>query len=369
MKTLKCLCFAVWAFVAPHLAAAQTGAELFDRNADGFLSGTEIDAALATLSDPATENVPLYDAVDLAREAAKQKDPNDIRIKLAELKVIDPARRDKCEFENAVFLRKTVTDLPIGKCFAARPKSDGASFSLVEDREADVTKISIEGGVGVVLPPFRFDYRDISKDAFVLTEIIPMVFVESDADFRSDGGNTGYIRLGSKAEAVFEGGIGALFLGLSGYYQSDLKLGVSAWGAQVNVTPQHVGLGINGFTRGLEDDRDFMIVAVGTADYLHVNDPAGSNLGMDRDYFWVGGTLGFEYTDRSFYKNGLTLKSGITALWDLNSGDDAIEFNTDFDVMLDNEGITAIGLNYTRGRDRKTLTFDDVISVNLKLKL
>ena len=333
--------------VLPTVIFAAVFPKDFDVNDDGFLSGTEITRFLeAAKKDNEVETAELYSRVEeLAEENA---DTGLVPID----KIGEPAKRIDCDFEKLFFVRRTIIDLPVLDCPGLRPKSDGASFTLTDDREGDRTSVSVDAGVGLVLVPprtFRPD-RFADPKSFDLVDASLTAFIEADGDFVSGGANDGFVRTGLKLDSVFAGGpFEKLSVGGAGYYQTDLKFGSSGYGGQLNLIPQVAAIHLNAFTRASDDERHFLIRAIGSADVFHIDDAGGTELSADQIFAWVGGTVGFEFVDNSLWEDGIVLGAETEAFWDVANSKDAIKTKIGVDLLFDESGTVATGLSYTRG--------------------
>lgn len=351
----------------PTITFAAVFPKDFDVNDDGFLSGNEITRFLeAAKKDNEVESADLYSRVEeLAEENA---DTGLVPIG----KIGDPVKRIDCDFDQLLFVRRTIIDLPVLDCPGLRPASDGASFTLTNDRKGDKTTVSVDASVGLVLIPprtFRPD-RFADPGSFGLVDAALTAFLEADGNFESGGTNDGFVRTGLKLDGVFAGGpFEKLSIGGAGYYQTDLEFGSSGYGGQLNIIPQISAIHLNAYTRAPEDQRHFLIRAIGSADVYYIDDAGGTALTADQSFAWIGGTVGFEFVDNSLWKNGLVFGAETEAFWDAANGNDALKGRVGVDLLLDANGTVATGLSYTRGRSRQNLVFDDVIALELKLKL
>ncbi|WP_422376344.1 hypothetical protein [Roseibium sp.] len=349
----------------PGAALAETPPEDFDRNGDKFLSGTEIVEYLGVLQvSPDANDARRYQILLQKQEEYASSG----LIPISELGV--SVERISCNFEQRVFLRKNVIDLPLAECEGLRPKSDGASFTLTQDRKANLTTVEIDGGIGLVLLPARTfqPNRDGNRQQFRLVDLAVSAFGEGNGTFETDADDEGYIRGGLKVDWLFGGGpLERLAVATAGYYQSDLGFDSGAYGVQVSLVPQNSDWLLNAYTRGKDAKTDFVIRAKSTFDLFHV-DNAGSTALSQGDYAWFGGFLGLEYSDRTLWENGVVLNSGVNAFWNAVDGEDAYLWESELKLLLDAEGRTSFGLNYTRGTTRQNPVFQDLAKLTFNLK-
>lgn len=367
LLSLRSLVCSAGLVALPALALSAVAPKDFDVNKDGFLSGKEITRFLeAARNDNDVGSADLYSRVE--KLAEKNAETGLVPID----EIGGPAKRIDCDFKQRFFVRRTIIDLPVLDCPGLRPESDGASFTLTNDRKGDKTNVTVDASVGLVLIPprtFRPD-RFADPESFGLVDMALTAFVEADGDFESGGTNTGFVRTGLKLDSVFAGGpFEKVSIGGAGYYQTDLEFGSSGYGAQLNIIPQISAINLNAYTRAPEDERHFLIRAIGSADVFYVDDAGGTQLTAGQTFAWLGGTVGFEFVDNSLWENGIVFGAETEAFWDVANGNDAIKTKVGVDLLLDENGTVATGLSYTRGRSRQDLVFDDVIALELKLKL
>ncbi len=349
----------------PAAAMADNPPKNFDINEDKFLSGGEITEYRQVLStSPHAVDAVRYDLLEekVAVYAATGLIP------ISELS--GELERGACDFTQRIFIRRSVIDLPLAECEGLRPKSDGAAFTLSDDRKANITTVDVEGGIGLVLLPARTfkPSREGSPASFRLLDLSVSAFGEGDGTFETDMEDDGYVRGGGKVDWLFAGaGLDRLAIATAVYYQSDLSFGSSGYGAQFTAAPQKLDWYLNAFTRGKDDKRDFVIRLESTFDAFHVTDAGATALTVG-DYAWLGGKLGFEYVDRSLWEKGIVLGSNVQGYWDAVAGQDALLWTTDLNLLLDPEGRASVGLEYKRGTMRQNPAFQDVVSLNFALK-
>ena len=278
--------------------------------------------------------------------------------------------RDTCDFKQRVFLRRSVQDLPLSLCGEDRPTAEGASFSLTADRKADETTVAVDAGIGVMLiTPRTFQPDRANEAALAFEDLSLAAFVDADGDFSSSAADEGFIRAGLKLETEFggaEGILDALYLGGSGYFQTDLGFGSRGYGAQFSIVPVAAELHLNGVLTSPDAKQIWEIEAVGIGDYFHLENAGGTGLSED-DFFWLGGNVTFKFEDRTIWENGLVFRSGVVGYWDVLNGNDAVKWTSGLDLKIDPEGRAAVGVEYNRGRDRQSQEFEDRAFVNFKV--
>ncbi|KZM52010.1 hypothetical protein OA90_01645 [Labrenzia sp. OB1] len=350
---------------APGLAVAETPPKDFDRNGDQFLSGGELVEFKEVLrTSPNAVDATRY---ELLEEKEKVYAASGL-VPIGELSV--DLERGSCDFEQRLFIRRTIIDLPLAECKGLRPKSDGAAFNITNDRKADTATVDINGGIGLVLLPARTfkPSREGSRTGFSLVDLAVSAFAEGEGAFETDKDDDGYLRGGLKVDWLFGGGaLERLGVSTAGYYQSDLGLGSGGYGVQVTAVPQNSRYLLNASTRGAKDKIDFSFRAKGIFDAFHVDD-AGQTALSKGDYAWFGGELGFEYVDRTVWENGIVLSSGVNGYWNAVDGEDAVLWVTGLDVLLDPARRVSFGFQYTRGTSRQNPVFQNIASLGFKLK-
>lgn len=339
--------------------------ETYDLNNDLLLSDTERNALRRDVANAENE-VTAYYYLELKRLEKLYGASGPIPIAVFE----KPIGRIECDFSQRLFLRKDVTSVPVSDCVGLRPQSDGAAFSLVEDRKADETTVSADGGLGVVLiRSDRFDLRGMeNKRDFALSDIALVGFAEADGVLGTDESDRGYLRAGLKVESAFSSALfPKLGVGVTAYRQTDLALDSEGYGAQLSLVPQRAADRLNGFITTPGKKSEFYFVARGIVDGFRVDDPGDTGLAED-DFVWVGGKFGFEYIDKRFVANGVLLNVTLDTYYDLLDGREAVDFTAGLEFLLDEKGGTALGIEYKQGEKRQDLESEERISFDLKVK-
>lgn len=274
--------------------------------------------------------------------------------------VLDPP--GQCDEIKTIYFQQSISGFPILSCDAAArakfPGAGGAALSVIDDREANETLVSVKAGLGIVLiPPAPLENTEID---FGMMAFVETNFEDSAKD---------YARAGFNTEIMFDADpLDILVVDVTTYYQTDFDLDLQGYGAQVSLFPQISDVALNLAVVDPDSALRYALIGSATVDYLRLEDPGATELGPDKNFAWIGGEVGVlvEY-DELF--NGVSFKPTFQYFWDPVSDRDAALFNAGLSFKLDKSGAAALTLGYSRGRDRQTFVFEDKFTADLELKL
>lgn len=286
-------------------------------------------------------------------------------------KLVVPAAAEDCHDLKRVYVRQSVQNFPLLTCDteskAKGALSEGAAFSIIKDREADQTNISIDGALGITLIPPRAEavFPDVGDLRFFLVDRALMAFAE--IDYENSDKDVG--RFGINARLMFEGGpFERLLTNVNTYYQTDFNAVQQGYGTQISVFPQQSDWFLNAAVVNPDSHWRFVGIAGASADVFRIDEAGTSQLVNNQNYAWLGGQIGFQLQSDQIL-NGVTFTPTVEHYWDAVNFENATLFKAGLNFNLDAKGAATLGFGYSRGESRKTLVFEDQFTAELKLKL
>lgn len=269
----------------------------------------------------------------------------------------------ECVREQRIYLRGSILDINALACDGETAAASPASFAFSYDDIAGVSEVAVDGALAVALvEPGLVIGRD--------TDFTLLAFVEAEGQFVTDTENTGFTRAGLISQMKFYGGgIDSHLINIAGYWQSDIDLTASAYGASVSWQPQYLAWHLGGYVAPPEQQFYYYWLFDTKFDLFHVDDPANTSLIAGTNYAWLGANLGFRSAYKpDFLPNGVEFSADAGLFSDLASGRDAYLFKTRVDFNLNEAGTASVGIGYTYGKPKETLQKQSIVLAGFNVR-
>lgn len=279
----------------------------------------------------------------------------------------------ECQTDQRFFLRDTVLNLPQIGCVGLGSAPNGALFSYSNNGAAETSTFTFNGAIAFQLYSGYPSLEGLPRSGMHLTRSPISIFAEGHGITYSDKPDEGTIRAGLKTDLLFEGGwFDSLTLTSAIYYQTDMGLGGSGYGAQAVLTPQSVKIYMGGAPgRDLgEGDGDpiFYYLPSIVIDGFYIDEPGETGLAARKDYLWPGVTLALVYDDPQIGPFGAKAELAGSFHVDVVGNQTAALGTATAQIFLDDKKRTSLGISYQNGRQYTSLQDVDTLAFSLGLK-
>lgn len=363
--------------LARHIASPTLRA--YDTNVDGRLEPFELekiyrdaedglsnDAVLAVVSKIDAQMMDHGGEVPLSEISLPSMDDID-----ADLAEIGAQAKNDCDLKQRFFLRRDKIDMSIYNKKLGLLEKKGATVSYSDDLVTDSSVVAIDAATAFVL--FRnacnlLGDDDNPENSFP-TGWSLAAFSDFDGKIRSgDADAVSTARFGLDGQLELQGGLFRYqYLTAGLYAQTDFEGEGLAYGFEASWQPldERIHLGIARANPWLE----WYVDTIVRADIMRVADAGVMGLTGDTSYAWLGADLALTVNIApSIFERRLFARAAAELYWDAVSKTKASLWSAGMTYNLDANGYTAIGLEYTYGESRSTLTHEEGVKLEMAVK-